>query len=96
MRGGLSVLGGAAAVLVGADVDTAVLGWAVGAMLVSIILAGDRRGRRDTAPEPLPGEAIAESSAEIARTDVFPSTVGVAILALMSLAFDAVLAGLMA
>ena len=96
IRGGLSALGGVAAVLIGAPAETAILGWAVGAMLVSIILAGDRRGRRRTDPEPLPREAIPESWAEIARTDVFPSTVGVAVLTLVALSFHAVLAGVMA
>jgi hypothetical protein len=85
-----------AAVLVGARAETAILGWVVGAMLVSIILAGDRRGRRSTSPEPLPGEAIPESWTEIARTDVFPSTVGVAVFTLVALSFNAVLAGVMA
>jgi hypothetical protein len=96
IRGGLSVLGGVAAVLVGARAEAALLGWAVGATLVSIILAGDRRGRLNMAPQPLPADAIPESWAEIARTDVFPSTVGVAVLVLVGLSFEAVLAGIMA
>ena len=96
IRGGLSALGGVAAVLVGAQAETALLGWAVGATLVSIILAGDRRGRLTMDPQPLPGEAIPERWAEIARTDVFPSTVGVAVLTVVALAFDAALAGMMA
>jgi len=94
--GGLSALGGVAAILVGALPDAAVLGWVVGATLVSIVLAGDRRGRLSMPPQPLPADAIAESSAEIARTDVVPSTVGVAVLVLAALPFDAVLAGMMA
>ncbi|HEX6655026.1 MAG TPA: hypothetical protein VF153_02320 [Candidatus Limnocylindria bacterium] len=48
------------------------------------------------APEPLPGEAVAESWAQIARTDVLPSTVGVAALTSVALAVDPVLAGLLA
>jgi hypothetical protein len=96
IRGGLSALGLMAAVFVGATTDAAYLGWAVGATLVSIILAGDRRGRLTMDPQPLPGEAILERWAEIARTDVFPSTVGVAVLTLVALAFDAALAGIMA
>ena len=95
IRGGLSVLAGIAAVLVGAPAETVLLGWAFGAVMVSIILAGDRRGRLTTDPVPLPGDAIRESWAEIARTDVFPSTVGVAVLALVALAFNAVLAGVL-
>ena len=81
--------------LVGAPAETVLLGWAFGAVMVSIILAGDRRGRVTTDPVPLPGDAIRESWAQIARTDVFPSTVGVAVLALVALAFNAVLAGLL-
>ncbi|MEO8273542.1 MAG: hypothetical protein ABI620_05720 [Chloroflexota bacterium] len=95
IRGGLSVLGGVAAVLVGAQPETVLLGWAVGAVLVTIILAGDRRGRRSTAPEPLPGEAVHESWGAIARTDVFPSTVGVGLLTLFALTFNPVLAAVM-
>lgn len=96
IRGGLSVLGAVAAVLLGAPAETVLLGWATGAMLVSIILAGDRRGPRSTDPEPLPRESIPESWAEIARTDIFPSTAGVAVMTLVSLAFNTALAGLMA
>lgn len=96
IRGGLSALGGVAAVLVGAHPESARLAWAVGAVLVSLILAGDPRGRWSTAPEPLPGGAIPASWSEIARTDVFPSTVGVALFTLVALAFDPVLAGVMA
>lgn len=96
IRAGLSAIGGVAAVLVGARPETALLGWAVGAVLVSIILAGDRRGRLDMDPQPLPAEAIPEAWAEIARSGVVPSTVGVAVLTVVALAFDAVLAGIMA
>jgi hypothetical protein len=96
IRGGLSVVGGIAAVLVGAESQTALLGWTVGATLVAMILAGDRRGRQDIDPEPLPGDADPESWADIARTDVFPSTVGVATLTVVALAFETALAGIMA
>jgi hypothetical protein len=95
IRGGLSAVGAAAALVFGAQPDSAYLGWAVGAVLVSIILAGDRRGRLNMDPEPLPGDADPESWVEIARTDVFPSTVGVAVLSLVALAFNAVLAALL-
>jgi hypothetical protein len=98
IRGGLSALGVVAAVLDGARPGSALLAWAFGAIMVSIVLAGDPRGRRATAtaPEPLPGEAVPESWAQIARTDVLPSTVGVALLTSVALAFDPVLAGVLA
>jgi hypothetical protein len=96
IRGGLSVLGAVATLLVGVPPETALLGWAVGAVLVSMILAGDRRGRQSRDPEPLPPDAIAESWAEIARTDVVPSTVGVAIFTLAALPFSPAMAGILA
>ena len=96
IRGGLSALGIVAAVLDGARPGSALLAWALGAILVSIVLAADPRGRRTTAPEPLPGEAVPESWAQIARTDVLPSTVGVALLTSVALVFDPVLAGVLA
>ncbi|HJP90284.1 MAG TPA: hypothetical protein VJ850_14715 [Candidatus Limnocylindrales bacterium] len=96
IRAGLSILGAVAAVLVGVTPETVLLGWAVGAVMVSMILAGDRRGRRDSAPEPLPAGSIPESWAEIARIDIIPSTVGVATFTVVSLAFNAALAGIMA
>jgi hypothetical protein len=96
IRGGLSALGVVAAVLDGARPGSALLAWAFGAIMVSIVLAGDRRGRRTTAPEPLPGEAVPESWAQIARTDVLPSTVGVALLTSVALVIDPVLAAVLA
>ena len=97
IRAGLSVLGFGAAVLFGARPESALLAWAVGAILASIVLAGDPQGRHQRpAPEPLPGSAVPESWAQIARTDVLPSTVGVAAMALVALAVNPVLAALLA
>jgi len=96
IRGGLSALGFVAAVLVGAPPANALLGWALGAILISIVLAGDPRGRGSGPPEPLPSQVISESWAEIARTDVLPSTVGVALLTCVALIFEPILAGLLA
>jgi len=95
IRGGLSALGLMTAILVGARPGSALLAWAVGAILISIVLAGDPRGRRRADPEPLPTEAVAESWVQIARTDVLPSTVGVALLTAVALPFDPVLAGVL-
>jgi uncharacterized membrane protein YfcA len=96
IRGGLSTLGLVASVLVGARPENALLAWVFGAILVSIVLAGDPRGRRDQEPQPLPTTAVSESWAQIARTDVVPSTVGVALLTCIALFFEPVLAGLLA
>ena len=97
IRGGLSALGVVAAMLDGARPESTLLAWALGAILVSIVLAGDpQRGGRTTAPESLPGGAVTETWAQIARTDVLPSTVGVALLTAVALLFDPVLAGVLA
>jgi hypothetical protein len=96
IRGGLSALGVVAALLAGARPGSALLAWALGAILVSIVLAGDPRGRRSTAPEPLPGEAVPESWVQIARTDLLPSTVGITLLTGVALVVDPVLAGILA
>ena len=52
------------------------------------------RGRRD--PEPLSPDATKESWGEIARTDVFPSTVTLAVATGVALPFDSVLAAFLA
>jgi hypothetical protein len=96
IRGGLSALAVVAAVLDGVRPGTALLAWPLGAILVSMVLAGNPRGRRTTAPEPLPSEAVPESWAQIARTDVVPSTVGVALLTSVALVLDPVVACVLA
>ena len=96
IRGGLSALGLVCALLVGASPERALLAWSVGAILVSIVLFGDPRGRRSMPPVPMAGAPDPESWAQIARTDVLPSTVGVALFTAVALLFDPVLAGLLA
>jgi hypothetical protein len=96
IRGSLSGLGLVASGLDGASPDKALLAWLVGAILVSIVLAGDPHRRRSAPPEPLPGTAVAESWAQIARTDVMPSTVGVTVLTVVALLYNPILAGLLA
>ena len=96
VRASLSVLGFVGSVIAGAPLENALLGWVVGAILVSIILAGDPRGRRGRAPEPLPATAVPETWRQIARTDTLPSTVGVALLTCVALPFEPVLAAILA
>jgi hypothetical protein len=95
IRGALAALGGMAAVIAGVPAETVFLGWVFGAVIVSIILAGDRRGRVNEDPRALPDDAIAESWVEIARTGVVPSTVGVAALTVVSLLFNPAMAGIL-
>jgi hypothetical protein len=96
IRGSLSAVGLVASVLDGASPDKALLAWVVGAILVSIVLAGDPQRRRSAPPEPLPGRAKPESWTKIARTDVMPSTVGVTVLTIVALLYSPVLAGILA
>jgi hypothetical protein len=96
IRGSLSAVGLVASVLDGASPDKALLAWVVGAILVSIVLAGDPQRRRSAPAEPLPGRAVPESWTQIARTDVMPSTVGVTVLTIVALLYNPILAGLLA
>jgi hypothetical protein len=82
--------------LAGAGVSVAVLAWAVGAGLMLILLVGDPRRRRRSDPVPIPPDAARESWGQIALTDIFPSTVAVTMLGVIALAFDQVLAAVLA
>jgi hypothetical protein len=96
IRGSLSVLGLVAALLIEMRPSPVMLAWAVGAGIALIVFWGDPRGRHQIPPEPLPIDASSETAMEIARRDVFPSTVTVGLLAAVTLAFDRVLAAFLA
>jgi hypothetical protein len=96
IRAGLSALGLLGALAAGGGPHGAVLGWALGAGLIMLFLAGDPRIRRPSRPEPLPADATKEPWSEIARTDVFPSTVTLAVATAVALPFDSVLAAFLA
>jgi hypothetical protein len=96
IRAALSAVELAAAALTGEPSGTAFLGWAVGAGLMAIILAGDPGGRHAGPPEPLPERAEVERWTETARRDVFPSTVAVGLFGLGALPFDPTVTAMMA
>jgi hypothetical protein len=93
---GLVALGGALAV---AKRDGPVgLAFAVGVFGAAFLLASDRRfaRRRLDEPPPLPDDARTVPPLKAAFAGLFPSTAGVTGLAAISLAFQPVLAGLLA
>lgn len=102
IRLALSLAGLAAALATGERAVVALLAFVIGAFGAAFLLTSDPRGRRSRAREslPLPDAAEADSWLDVARTDVFPSTVAVAVLSAAALAFDAavsaVLAGVLA
>ncbi len=96
IRAGLSALGLLGSLAVGGGRAGALLGWALGAGLIVLFLAFDPRNRSAGRPEPLPPDAIRESRREIARTDILPSTVTLAVATGLVLPFDSVLAAFLA
>jgi hypothetical protein len=96
IRAGLSALGLLGSLAAGGGPRGAVLGWALGAGLIALFLGFDPRNRPARRPEPLPADATRESWSEIARTDVFPSTVTLAVATGIVLPFDSVLAAFLA
>ena len=96
IRGGLSLVGFAASAAASGRADLALIGWAAGAGVAALLLRADPRGRRHRRPEPLPAGVATESAVAIARTDVFPSTAGVAVLTTAALVFQPLLAALLA
>jgi hypothetical protein len=81
-----------------------VLAFMVGAVLVAFAALSDRRGLlryRDQEPEPLPPTALRDPSWRVVLVAAYPSTFGVAVLAVIALAagnevLGAVLAGAVA
>jgi hypothetical protein len=98
IRLALAGAGFSAAVVSGARPAVALLAFVVGAIGAGAVLTGDprSRGRALPEPEPLPAGFTLEPWQEIARSGVFPSTVGVATLTVAALPFDTTLAALLA
>jgi hypothetical protein len=98
MRLGLGVVELALALAVGDRDPAALLAFALGALAVTVFLASDRRfaSRSLDEPAPLPAEAEIIPPLRAALYGLLPSTAGASALALVSLAFEPVLAALLA
>jgi len=96
IRAALSSFGLLGSLAPGGGPAGALLGWALGAGLIVMFLAADPRHRPTGRAEPLPPDATRESWSEIARTDIFPSTVTLAVATGVALPFDSVLAAFLA
>jgi hypothetical protein len=99
VRVGLAIALVGAALLAGVELRVALLASGVAAFGSFLLLLSDRRAlllRAGSEPMPLPQDARIASAWETIRNGVFPSTVGVAVLALAALAFNEVLAAFMA
>jgi hypothetical protein len=88
---GLAGLGAAA---LSGRAGPALLAFGVGTLGAAIALSADPRYSRDLLGDvpPVPPQARCASKREIAAAGVFPSTVGVAVLTVVALFFDATLA----
>jgi hypothetical protein len=97
IRLALGVAGLGAAALLGRWGPSA-LAFAVGTLGATIALSADPRHSRDPLGDvaPLPAGARYESRQEIAIAGIFPSTVGVGVLMVIALFFNATLAALLA
>ena len=99
IRLALGILALAAAGLTGLSGERALVAFAFGTCVMMLAALADPRARllqqRDPA-EPVPAQAEYASRLEIARHAVFPSTVGVAVLAAIALVFGAILAAVLA
>jgi hypothetical protein len=97
IRLALGVAGLGAAALLG-HWGPAALAFAVGTLGATIALSSDPRYSRDRLGDvpPMPADARYVSKREIASTGIFPSTVGVAVLMVVALFFNATLAAFLA
>ena len=98
VRGAAGLACLAAAVAIGADPRPALAAFALGAAGSAALLVSDRRSRFLGAPtvEPLPPGTHAAPFHHAVAAGLWPSTLGVTVLAVAALAADAVLAALMA
>jgi hypothetical protein len=98
VRLALGALALAGAFLAGAERAPGTAGFAFGAGVTTIMLLSDRRslllGR--ATPEPIPADAERERWQRYVAAGLFPSTVGVSVLAVVSLAFEPVLSAVLA
>jgi hypothetical protein len=98
IRLGLAALGFAGSIAAGADRAAAGIGLVLGAGICSLALVTDRRWLLLGKPtaEPLPDGAGRVSLTRAVGSGMVPSTIGVAVLAAASLAFQPILAALLA
>jgi hypothetical protein len=99
VRVGLGLAGVAAALAAGVEPRVAVLAFGVAAFGSLIVLLTDRRAlllRAQQEAAEVPEGAAAASPWEAVRIGIFPSTVGVTALAVVALAFNAVLTAFLA
>ena len=98
MRLGLGVFELVLALAVGNRARAALLAFALGALAATVFLASDRRFASRALDEPaaLPADAEIVPPLRAALYGLVPSTVGASALALVSLAFEPVLAALLA
>jgi hypothetical protein len=83
----------------GGSADATLIAFAVGAFALAFLVPNDPRARfRSTPakPEPLPAEAVVAPAWLHVVHAALPSTVGVSVLAAVALAFNAILAALLA
>ena len=95
----LGALGVVGARLAGLDGERALITFAFGAGVMMVTALGDPRARvlaPRAEPDPVPPEAAYASRVEIAARAVFPSTIGVAVLTGVALAFEPLLASVLA
>jgi len=77
-----------AAIVAGAASNRALLAFVVGAGVVAFAALADRRGLllgADAEPDPLPAEVVVDSDLRTVMRAAYPSTLGVFVLALISL-----------
>jgi hypothetical protein len=98
IRLGLATLGFAGSIIAGVDAAAAGVGLALGAGICVLALVTDRRwlllGK--PAAEPLPEDAGRAPMTRAVASGLLPSTVGVAVLAAISLGFQPMLAAVLA
>lgn len=99
VRIGLGLVGLSLASSFAPDRGPALIGFALGTIGLTVAALADPRSRffqARTPPRPLPDDALHASNWQMTRAKLFPSTVGVSLLAAAALAFEPVLAAILA